>query len=262
MLHINRALMLSVIVVFHTISVIYFKELLIEREARRKFEAMSEVNKRTLAMFSNIRLMDKQRAQNINSAVNRSLQISAIISEENDFGNDVPDNLLNRVKYINSNIAHGEFLNFIASVPNGIPATGRYMSGFGFRSSPIPGELGRIQLHTGVDIANSGPIAIHSTHGGRVIYASYGGGVYAGYGNVVVVESGVYRTMYAHLRKINVKHNQVIPRGYVVGLMGTTGRSIGNHLHYEVMDIYMYKFNPLSFLINCNKNGDWCRSRF
>jgi len=100
--------------------------------------------------------------------------------------------------------------------------------------------------HPGVDIANRQAPGIAAADGGRVTVAGWPDNY--GYGNRVVIDHGNgYQTLYAHLSNIYVSVGQVISRGQAIGQMGSTGRSTGIHLHFEIH----YKgaaLNPLSIL--------------
>jgi murein DD-endopeptidase MepM/ murein hydrolase activator NlpD len=102
------------------------------------------------------------------------------------------------------------------------PVQGIVTSNFGAR-------WGR--MHTGIDIAAPGGTPIVASKGGEVIYAGWLGG----YGNLVVVDHGdSVVTLYAHQSRIGVVEGQPVDQGQVVGFVGTTGNSTGNHLHFEV----------------------------
>lgn len=91
--------------------------------------------------------------------------------------------------------------------------------------------------HQGVDIATPKGTAIGSNVKGKVIYAGFGksGSGYGGYGNVVAVKDANGNVhMYAHLDSVNVKVGQSIDSGSLLGRSGSTGKSTGPHLHYEV----------------------------
>lgn len=100
--------------------------------------------------------------------------------------------------------------------------------------------------HPGVDIANATAPAIAATDGGRVIVAGWPDNY--GYGNRIVIDHGNgYQSLYAHLSNIYVSVGQSVSRGQTIGQMGSTGRSTGTHLHFEIH----YKgaaVNPLSIL--------------
>mgnify|MGYP006287731391 FL=1 len=102
-------------------------------------------------------------------------------------------------------------------------------SAYGYRIDPF---TNRRSLHHGIDIAGPYGLKIHAAGNGKVISAGYSG---YGYGKEVLIDHGYgYRSRYAHLREILVKPGQEIKRGEVLGTMGSTGRSTGPHLHYEV----------------------------
>jgi murein DD-endopeptidase MepM/ murein hydrolase activator NlpD len=100
--------------------------------------------------------------------------------------------------------------------------------------------------HKGIDIANRAAPAILAADAGRVVIAGWPDGY--GYGNRVVIDHGNgFRTLYGHLAQVWVTVGQSVNRGDAIGKMGSTGRSTGIHLHFEVMQNGIY-LNPLSVL--------------
>ena len=101
-------------------------------------------------------------------------------------------------------------------------------SSFGYRLDPF---LGRPALHSGVDLRGEYGSPVRATAMGKVVTAGWSGG----YGNMVEIEhaTGV-STRYGHLSAVLVSEGQTVQTGAVVGRIGSTGRSTGNHLHYEV----------------------------
>lgn len=100
--------------------------------------------------------------------------------------------------------------------------------------------------HTGVDIANGSAPGVAAADSGRVIEAQSGWN--GGYGNLVRIDHGNgYITYYAHLAGIYVSIGQSVNRGQLIGQMGSTGRSTGTHLHFEVRKNGAVE-NPLSYL--------------
>lgn len=85
--------------------------------------------------------------------------------------------------------------------------------------------------HSGIDLAVKVGTPVHTSMEGKVVYAGWNN---QGYGNLVVVENGAFRTYYAHLSQIPVTLGQTVHTGEVIGLSGNTGNSTGPHLHYEV----------------------------
>lgn len=126
-------------------------------------------------------------------------------------------------------------------LPDVWPVNGRLMGGFGVRSDPFSGEGA---MHTGVDISAPMGTPVHATADGIVVHAGWNGG----YGRCVVIDHGNnYQTWYAHLSRMDVIEGQEIRQGEVLGAVGTTGRSTGPHLHYEVR-IASTPVNPYRFL--------------
>lgn len=100
--------------------------------------------------------------------------------------------------------------------------------------------------HPGMDIANRAAPAVQAADGGRVITSGFVDS--SGYGNRVVIDHGNgYQTLYAHLSANYVSTGQNVAKGQVIGQMGSTGRSTGTHLHFEVRNGGR-QVNPLSFL--------------
>lgn len=114
-------------------------------------------------------------------------------------------------------------------LPFGRPTTGtRQTSGFGVRFDPFNH---RPALHQGQDFAGPYMTPIRATAPGVVSFA----GVRSGYGNTVEIDhGGGFKTRYAHLQGFNVRVGQSVAVGQRIGSMGSTGRSTGVHLHYEV----------------------------
>jgi murein DD-endopeptidase MepM/ murein hydrolase activator NlpD len=129
------------------------------------------------------------------------------------------------------------------AIPSTEPVRGtNFTSGYGVRSDPF---RGRAAMHAGIDLA--GPIGtpIYATADATVGRSEYNSG---GYGNLVELEHGHgIQTRYGHLSKSLVSAGQKVKRGDVIGLMGSTGRSTGSHLHYEVR-IDGKAVNPIPFL--------------
>jgi len=114
-------------------------------------------------------------------------------------------------------------------------------SQYGFRADPFAGRRAR---HKGVDMA--GPIGtpIYATADGIVGRAQWVGG----YGKYVELNhGGEIQTRYGHMSQILVEPNQRVTKGQIIGLMGSTGRSTGSHLHYEVR-IAGNSVNPMPFI--------------
>ncbi len=116
-----------------------------------------------------------------------------------------------------------------AAIPAGFPTYGRITSKFGSRIGP---RTGRVELHTGWDIATNMGAPVRVTAPGVVDTAGW---TTLGYGLHIVVNHGYgLKTLYGHLSKLNVRAGQRVSSQELIGLVGSTGNSTGAHLHYEV----------------------------
>ncbi len=133
-----------------------------------------------------------------------------------------------------------------AAIPSRKPVDDvRFTSDFGVRNDPFNG---RHRMHQGVDIPGAIGTPIYATADGIVSRAEWAGG----YGNLVEVNHGNgLQTRYGHLSKLIAEPNQRVVRGQLIGLMGSTGRSTGSHLHYEVR-ISGAAVNPVPYLEGTN----------
>ena len=130
-----------------------------------------------------------------------------------------------------------------AATPSIWPAHGWLTSTVGARRDPITGER---DYHEGLDIAADRGSQVFATADGKVVQASYEGA----YGNLIVLDHGYgLETRYGHLSAYRVKLGDQVKRGDLVGLVGSTGRSTGSHLHYEVR-VNGRLLNPLQLLLN------------
>ena len=132
--------------------------------------------------------------------------------------------------------------NIMAKLPLTAPMNSFYItSGFGKRRDPINK---RWAAHYGVDLGNVFKSSVYATAPGVVTYSGWKGK----YGRLVEVSHGAgIKTRFGHLHKILVKKGQKIKFREKIGLMGSTGRSTGAHLHYEVLFKNRYK-NPMKFI--------------
>jgi murein DD-endopeptidase MepM/ murein hydrolase activator NlpD len=121
------------------------------------------------------------------------------------------------------------FLRSHGPIPNLWPVNGKLESGVGGRRNPFTGR--GYEYHEGQDIDAQYGTPVDVAASGRVTVAGW----QRGYGNVVYVDHGNgLSTRYGHLSVINVSVGQTVTRGQIIGLVGSTGRSTGPHLHYEV----------------------------
>lgn len=130
----------------------------------------------------------------------------------------------------------------LRTTPSVAPSKGLLTSSFGSREDPFTGGS---SMHSGLDIANSPGTDIVAPADGVVVLAGENGE----YGNCVVIDHGRdTKTLYGHMQRFIVKVGQTVKRGEQIGNMGTTGRSTGTHLHYEVR-INNVPVNPRRYII-------------
>lgn len=133
--------------------------------------------------------------------------------------------------------------NLLASTPAIRPTSGWMTSRFGYRISPF---TGRKEFHKGVDIANRTGTAILATANGIISYVGAKGTM----GHVLVIDHGHgVITRYAHLSESLKKCGETVKRGDIIAQMGSSGRSTGPHLHYEVY-LNGVPVNPVTYILN------------
>ncbi|MCW5198630.1 M23 family metallopeptidase, partial [Desulfobulbus sp. F3] len=121
------------------------------------------------------------------------------------------------------------YIKAIQQMPLGLPIKGRISSGFGSRLDPFNNQPA---FHAGIDFKGSIGDNLTVTADGMVKETGFDQGGYGSY--VIVRHGGGYETLFGHLSQVLVKRGNAISRGDMVGQMGSSGRSTGPHLHYEV----------------------------
>lgn len=138
----------------------------------------------------------------------------------------------------------GDMASCIPAIPPFAPDRNRFRmsSPFGYRTDPV---YGGGEYHTGQDFSMKKGTPIYTTGDGVVEYAKFS---FTGYGNEIVIDHGFgYKTRYAHLSMISVAEGMKLKRGDCIGESGNSGKSTGEHLHYEV--IYRGdRVNPMNFM--------------
>jgi murein DD-endopeptidase MepM/ murein hydrolase activator NlpD len=137
-----------------------------------------------------------------------------------------------------------ELQNDVIAIPSDKPirAEVTFTSGFGVRADPFHAGAA---MHPGIDLAGSYGTPIYATADGTVVRAGWNNG---GYGNMVEIDHGRgITTRYGHMSAVLVHAGDHVTRGEQIGRMGSTGRSTGNHLHYEVR-IDGRPVNPIPFM--------------
>ena len=176
---------------------------------------------------------------------------------------DIPNDITNRISEIEMNVNalsrkvklelnsynnlydvvrnHSDNLKFVPSIR---PVQSGYInSGYGYRKDPFNGNT---RFHYGLDIAVNVGTKVYAPADGKIKFAGNQGG----FGRVVKIDhSNGYRTIFAHLSKINVKPGAKVKRGDLIALTGKSGRTVGPHLHYEVHQ-YGAPQNPLDYFFS------------
>lgn len=161
--------------------------------------------------------------------------------DKNELNNSIVTSIRNVEARINSQQkSYNEIAGFIKNKEQllaGTPAIqpvsnkdlNRVASGFGYRVDPV---YKTVKYHAGLDFAAPQGTPIYATANGTVKVA---GNLGNGYGNHVVVNHGYgYETLYGHMFRISVRAGKQVKRGEILGYVGSTGKSTGPHLHYEV----------------------------
>jgi murein DD-endopeptidase MepM/ murein hydrolase activator NlpD len=158
--------------------------------------------------------------------------------------NGQPDLFVQRAREVSARLQEARLMEtLLRTVPLGAPVEVPYRetSGYGERRDPF---TKRAAWHDGLDLAAFNRAPIIATAPGKVTWA----GPKTGYGNAIEIDHGLgFKTRYGHLSAVAVKVGSEIAIGQKIGLMGSTGRSTGPHLHYEVF-FRGKSFDPIKFL--------------
>jgi murein DD-endopeptidase MepM/ murein hydrolase activator NlpD len=171
-----------------------------------------------------------------------TLVTPGLSSPENTFGllKDLLSGLEDRLQSVRTDVDKRNQL--AAATPSIWPTHGWLTSTAGNRSDPFTGER---DFHPGLDISADKGDPVYATADGKVMNASASGN----YGNLVILDHGYgLETRYGHLSAFKVKDGQAVKRGDLIGLVGSTGRATGAHLHYEVRANGRI-LNPLQLLL-------------
>lgn len=157
------------------------------------------------------------------------------------------DNLLSRSRLqkesFNNIVRYLDEKKFLREhTPSIIPVQGWFMSGFGYRIDPFTGQ---VKMHEGLDIAAPPGTPIIAPADGTVKFA----GERRGFGLTLEIDHGYgYTTLYGHCQRIDVEEGNRVTRGDVVAHVGSTGKSTGPHLHYEVR-VSQIPVNPIHYIL-------------
>jgi murein DD-endopeptidase MepM/ murein hydrolase activator NlpD len=127
-------------------------------------------------------------------------------------------------------------LIYLECRPDLLPTSGIFTSKFGYRKDPI---TKRTAKHNGLDIANEKGTPVHAAGTGIVTFSGYNGD----FGNVIIIDHGYgYKSVYGHCSELLVEEGTRVEKGDLIAKMGSTGKSTGTHLHFEVR----YNDNPIN----------------
>jgi murein DD-endopeptidase MepM/ murein hydrolase activator NlpD len=180
-----------------------------------------------------------------NAAISNVISTS-FTSPEDTFGvlRTLLQGLESRLRNVRKDVERQEAL--AAATPSIWPAHGWLTGTFGGRSDPFTGEPG---FHQGLDISTEKGQPVYATADGKVESASYTGD----YGNLIVLRHDFgLLTRYGHMSRFNVAQGATVHRGDIIGYVGSTGRSTGAHLHYEILANGKL-INPLQLLTQPTK---------
>lgn len=122
-----------------------------------------------------------------------------------------------------------------------LPVNGEISSGYGYRQDPFTGEPAN---HSGIDIAAELGSEIYAALSGKVVAIGY---EHSDYGNYVILDHGGFYTLYGHCSELSVQNGQAVSEGEIIAFCGSTGRSTGPHLHFEIR-VGGIRIDPTPFL--------------
>ncbi|MEO6136759.1 MAG: M23 family metallopeptidase [Ginsengibacter sp.] len=217
----------------------------------KQFEVQAMLTKKIHSMHIMIAKVDTSSMREKFTTIDKELEtlngflkargIKAVSTEpmggESDSDIESPEEIISfyetYLKKINYNISY---------TPLGYPYPGNITSTFGHRENPFSGV--GVETHKGLDIKGPSGAPVKSMAKGKVEFA----GLRGGYGNCIILKhANGFETLYGHLSKIKVQVGQQVDIGQQIGNIGSTGRSTGPHLHYEVHR-NGDRINPQSFL--------------
>ncbi len=196
----------------------------------------SESLQKELEQFSSKLLLKKSELAKLNSKIEDLQTIMGL--EGNTF-----------VTKIDKDLSAQDIDRILRLIPSGSPVKGgRITAPFGWRRHPI---LKKREFHPGLDIAKKGRVPIFATAAGIVTAATFNK---YGYGRSVrIAHLYGFSTLYAHLKSIEVKRGAFVKKGDIIGYMGSSGLSTGQHLHYELR-FCNTPLNPIKFIQWSGKN--------
>jgi murein DD-endopeptidase MepM/ murein hydrolase activator NlpD len=182
--------------------------------------------------------------EDIDASVSLTEKHNSLIREMHEKTDQIESATLEQADSFDSLLDYLEdHVNLLASTPAIRPSTGWKTSGFGYRISPFTGLR---EFHKGLDIASRQGTPIVATADGIVSFTGNKGLL----GKAIVLDHGYgMMTRYGHAHKILVKTGDTVRRGDKIAVIGSTGRSTGPHLHYEVL-LNGIRVNPEKYILN------------
>lgn len=219
----------------------------LKKQVKKMEDTLHDIKDAQLDVFEKLRVISSKEVDKLRGTfneINVSLKKNGLYfnplanKKESQGGIYIPANSALDDKRINDKIAeiyknvddYEYYKETMKKLPFGKPVWSYWVtSNYGTRNDPFKGSKAS---HKGVDLASRTGNKIQIKAPGKVIKAEFSNG----YGNLVVVDHGSgFQTKYAHLNKIYVKKGQSVKYDEVIGEVGTTGRSTGPHLHYEIL---------------------------
>lgn len=190
---------------------------------------ITQINKK-VELIDSLKLKEKMNTIDGNLSLIHSYLISRGILDKGIDVNQNGNNRFSRYYKVKDLAEQSEiFLKSVMSVPLGLPHNGPISSEYGYRKNPFGGYVG--EFHPGIDIKGTLGDEVRATADGIVVRNDW----YSGYGNAVLIDHGSgLTTLYGHLSRVNVVPGQEVKTGDVIGYLGSTGRSTGPHIHYEI----------------------------
>lgn len=209
----------------------------------QELKSYEEIEDKLLLKFEELKKIEDQLKIRLNSNLEISTAKAVTLSSNHVNFQEIDETIRNLYSLIDR---YDKKVAEEKRIPNVLPCYGRISSYFGTRVNPV--SRGRSEVHHGIDITNSYKTPIKASADGIVEYAGW----LSGYGYTVIINHrNGYQSLYGHNSKLLVKQNQSVKRGQTISLMGSTGRSTGTHVHFEVR----FNGNPINPL-TITKGGD------
>jgi murein DD-endopeptidase MepM/ murein hydrolase activator NlpD len=215
------------------------------------FDERCSLGQKVKSMENEVKLIDSLNIKSkINNIENRIIDIDKYLKERgvrkdiSGIGGDADTIKTADVSLYDFYENHtGNIFVNIHNIPLGYPMYGELKSDYGYRANPFSGRSS--EFHKGIDIKGNIGDTVKCTGDGFVVSADWD----KGYGKCVTIkhEYGI-ECIYGHLSDFNVVRGQYVKAGDVIGFVGSTGRSTGPHLHYEIRR-FSIDINPHNFLI-------------